>query len=46
MNQKTVAEVLLTIACIAVLVFAISFVRGAGDGQENGEDSNSHCVLG
>ena len=41
MNQKTVAAVLLTIACIAVLVFAISFGRGAGDGQENGEDGSN-----
>ncbi|MBE5861486.1 MAG: glycoside hydrolase family 25 [Lachnospiraceae bacterium] len=41
MNQKTVAAVLLTIACIAVLVFAISFGRGAEDGQENGEDGSN-----
>lgn len=41
MNQKTVAAVLLTIACIAVLVFAICFGRGAGDGQENGEDGSN-----
>ncbi len=41
MNQKTVAAVLLAIACIAVLVFAISFGRGAGDGQENGEDGSN-----
>ena len=41
MNQKTVAAVLLTIACIAVLVFAISFGRGAGNGQENGEDGSN-----
>lgn len=41
MNQKNVAAVLLTIACIAVLVFAISFGRRAGDGQENGEDGSN-----